>query len=290
MGAGRSGSKFLMNILNNSDLVHLAPEIHYFSSLIHNGFRKNLRRAYGVKTEYRIDEVIECLRRRDNFGTYWRRENEFNDQEIKTWFYDKRIDDKNIYEYIIQHDRKHYAPSKTHIKYIGEKALTSIFHLGKILKWYSDATILFIYRNPINVLKSEVNKGLKPDYPLSKSNPLYAYGLIIYVFAYWLLAAIIALFYRARYRNNVVFVSYDYMTHNIEDVVQRITTVIDIPYRSEMCLVEKVDSSLSDNTSNAAWTPPKWVVWLYKMTLSPLMTKLDRQAVHREVINIPASR
>ena len=180
-------------------------------------------------------------------------------------------------------EKARHASDKARIKYLGEKALTNVFHLGKILKWFPDAMILFIYRNPLNVLKSEVNKNLKPDYPFSKSNPLYAYGLIVYVFGYWLLAAMIALFYRARYRNNVVFVSYDYMTHNVEDVVQKIATVIEIPYTPEMCLVEKVDSSLSGNTSDVIWSPPKWVVWLYRATLFPLMAMLERRAVHSDI-------
>src|SRR3989344_1618223 len=189
VGAGRSGTKFLMNILNNSQFVHIAPEIHYFSSLIHNGFRKNIRKSYGTSTEYGIDQVMKSLRRRDNFGTYWRRGNKFIEQEVMSWFCDRRMDEKSIYEYIIHHDYAHNAPDKPHIKHLGEKTPSNIFHVGRILKWFPDATILFIYRNPIDVLKSEVNKGHKPDYPLSKSNPLYAYGLIAYVFTEWLLAS-----------------------------------------------------------------------------------------------------
>ena len=80
------------------------------------------------------------------------------------------------------------------IKYIGEKTPLNIFHIRRLFKWFPNAQILFIYRNPIDVLRSEVNKKNKPDYFLAKDNPLYPYGLVVFVFFEWLLAALIALY------------------------------------------------------------------------------------------------
>ncbi|MEW6331327.1 MAG: sulfotransferase [Pseudomonadota bacterium] len=287
VGAGRSGTKFLMNILNNSEHVHLAPEIHYFSSLMHDGFRKNLRRKHGKKPEYRIEEVVDCLRSGRNFGTYWRRKNEFPDPEIETWFRDRRVDDKGIYEYIVRHDSVASASGKRRLRYLGEKTPSNVFHIGTLLDWFPDAVLLFMYRNPVDVLKSEVNKGFKPDYPLSKSNPLYAHGLVVYVFAVWLLAAVIALFYKARNRDSIHFISYDYMAGNVEDVAQRLAGKLDIPYLPSMCQVEKVDSSMAQAAPGNLWTPPSWIAWLYRITLFPLMAKLDRRSLHHETPNAP---
>lgn len=289
VGAGRSGTKFLMNILNNSPFVHLAPEIHFFSSLIHAGFRKNLRKACGTKKQYGVGEILECLCRPDNFGTYWRRQNEFSERGLREWFQDKPTEDRNIYQFIIQHDYLRRVSGKPRLKYLGEKTPSNIFHVGEILGWFADATVLFIYRSPLDVLKSEVNKGHKPDYPLKKSNPLYAYGLVAYVFLEWLLAAVLALAHRHRCPNNVVFISYDFMNHDVQGVIRRVAGILDIPYAPEMCQVEKVDSSLSGDATDAVWTPPRWIAWMYGAFLSPIMMLLDRRAVHNDARYLPRS-
>ena len=86
-GAGRSGTTLLMRILNRSALVHLATEIHYFSSLYHNGFLKNLRKLKRKTKFLTIDDVFECIQSNKNFGVYWRNTPSFKFSEIEKYFH-----------------------------------------------------------------------------------------------------------------------------------------------------------------------------------------------------------
>lgn len=280
VGAGRSGTKFLMNILNNSEFVHLAPEIHFFSSLAHNGFRKNLRKQFGNKHQYPVAEIIQCLQAGGHFGTYWRRHVSFINQDVQRRLSKEKIEEKDIYTFLVEHDYRRRANGRVDIKYIGEKGGLNIFHIDELLMWYPDAIIFFMYRNPVSVLKSEVNKDLKPDYPLSKSNPLYPYGLAIYVFFLWLFAALAALFYRAKHRENIYLISYEYMADHLEEVIRAVTTVLNVPYSKDLCDVDREDSSFANNDPTHWWSPPTWIVIIYKVFLNPIKKMIDNRAFH----------
>ena len=70
-GAGRSGTTFLWKILNNSPSVNLATEMHYFSSLFHNGFLYNYKKLKRKTGRVSLDNLIHCLTEGNHFGMYW---------------------------------------------------------------------------------------------------------------------------------------------------------------------------------------------------------------------------
>ncbi len=279
VGAGRSGTKFIMNILNNSRFIHIAPEIHYFSSLTHNGFLKNLKRTIKESKQFTIEEVIYCLSHCNPFGTYWKRNFNFPKEEILEWFREKDLNEKSIYEFLIEQDYIKENINKPNLKYIGEKTPLNIFHVRKLFKWFPEAKILFIQRNPLEVLSSEVNKDYKPDYPLNKSNLFYPYGLVIYVMVIWFMAAIIAIYNLINHRNKFFIISYKYLNLQIEESVQQITEKIDIPYTKDLCNVKKVDSSYSKG-EKSYWQPPKAIILLYKIFLSLIYRILDKLSLN----------
>ena len=106
----------------------------------------------------------------------------------------------------MEHDRDMY-PSKREVAYLGEKTPSNVFHLHRLIEWFPQSVIFYIFRDPIAVLESEVNKRNKPGYPIKKSNPLYAYGLVGFVLVSWWLGARKAL--RHRNYTGLVFVSYE---------------------------------------------------------------------------------
>lgn len=279
VGAGRSGTKFIMNILNNSQFVHIAPEIHYFSSLTHNGFLKNLRKSIKKTRQFTIEEVIYCLRYGKHFGTYWKRKFNFTREEILEWFKEKDINEKTIYEFIIEQDYIKENINKPNLQYIGEKTPLNIFHVGRLLKCFPEAKIIFIHRDPLQVLGSEVNKDYKPDYPFKKGNPLYPYGLMLYVMTVWFLAAIIAIYNYLNHRNKFIIISYKYLNLHIEKSVQQITNKIAIPYTEDLCNVKKIDSSYSED-KKSFWHPPKAIILLYKILLSPIHSILNKLSLN----------
>lgn len=276
VGVGRSGTKFLMNILNNSPYVHIAPEIHYFSSIVHNGFLKNLRKQIKTCKKLTIDEVVNCLMCSQHFGTYWRRNIHFSIQEIRKWFEKREINEKNVYEFIIEHDYLLNGRDKKRLKYIGEKTPSNVFHVKQLYEWFPDSTMLFLYRNPIDVIRSEVNKDHKPDYPVNRGSVLYASGLVAYVVFVWFVAAVIGVYYKLTRKDSFYVAAYEDLNLHVEDTVKRICSKIEIPYTRDLCTVQKVDSSYLKGEDQSHWYPPKWVSLIYTILLSPLRIVLDK--------------
>ena len=279
-GAGRSGTTLLWKILNNSQSVHLATEIHYFSSLFHDGFLHNHKKLSRKTKKASLDNLICCLTKIEHFGMYWEKSRSFDVQEIKDYFNSKDINDKVIYEYLIHRDLQEKGKHKNLIKYVGEKTPLNIFHVGRLFKWFPNAKILFLYRNPIDVLRSEVNKSDKPDYPLGKKNPIYAYGLVVFVFFEWLFAAIIALYNKYIHKDKFIGISYGALTLQQKKSVASICSEIGIEYSDDLCIFKKIASSYSEGERKQYWYPPKAVKFVYKLCLQPLCTMLNKKALN----------
>lgn len=279
VGAGRSGTKFLMNVLNNSPAIHIAPEIHFFSWLIHAGFRKNLRhRAKPAGEEYPLNAIIDCLNSKDNFGTYWRRDVRFRDEEVRRRFGGESATEQNIYRYIIEHDLPEGRDPESY-SLVGEKTPSNVFHLDKITRGFPDALVFHIFRNPIDVLQSEVNKESKPDYPLDKKNPFYPYGLALFVFFVWFYGALKALRFRRKYKN-LYFISYELMVSDLPGTTRQLASVCGIEYEAGLHTVHRVDSSYNRSSDSGCWRAPGWVRGIYRVCLGPVIKAMDRHAIN----------
>lgn len=283
-GAGRSGTTFLWKILNKSPSVNLATEIHYFSSLYHNGFLRNFKKLRHKTNRVKLDNVIDCITRGNHFGMYWEKNRYFPQQEIRNYFINRSLNDKTIYEYLIQHDLLASGKNHTRIKYVGEKTPLNIFHTKRLFKWFPDATMLFIFRNPIDVLRSEVNKKNKPAYPLRKGNLFYSCGLMIFVFFEWLLVAVIALYNKAIHKKKFIVISYEYLTSRQESTVYGICSAIGIEYSLDLCEFKKIGSSYSASGEKSYWYPAKWIVLLYTVFLNPVRRILNRVSLNAKHI------
>ena len=275
VGAGRSGTTFLWRILNNSPQVHLATEIHYFSSLYHNGFLKNFKKLKQKIQKPMIDDVSHCLQNGNHFGDYWQRNPYFSAQEIKEHFSNRSLNEKNIYNYLFEHDIRVKGKNKNLIKYIGEKTPLNIFHLRQLYKWYPDAFILFIYRNPIDVMMSAANKAHRPDY-LKRNNLLCHYGIVLFVFFEWLGSALIALFIKFVRKEKFMIISYEQLVSHRQSTVKKITSVLNIEYSEDLCEVKKIGSSFSAGQKSSYWYPPKWIVLFYSLFLLPIYKMLNK--------------
>lgn len=274
-GAGRSGTTFLWKILNKSLSVNLATEVQYFSSLFHNGFLHNYKKLKRKKGQVTLDNLVHCLTMGNHFGIYWELCRPFTDQEIRTYFSTRDLTEKNIYKFLMERDLLSRGNHKTDIKYIGEKTPLNIFHTRRLFKWFPYAKILFLYRNPIDVLKSEVNKESKPDYFLAKDNPLYSWGLALFVFFEWLLATLIALYNNYVHKEKFIIVSYKQLSSHQRASLRKICSAIEIDYDDTMCVFKKIGSSYQDGKETAYWYPPKFVTLIYELFLNPLYNLLN---------------
>ncbi|MCB2141257.1 sulfotransferase [bacterium] len=276
VGAGRSGTTFLWRILNNSPEVHLCTELHYFSSLYHNGFLKNYRQKYRKHKDLTSQDIYRCLTEMDHFGMYWQKNPYFNKEEVDCFFERKQITEKNIYKFLFEHDLKLSGKAREQIKFIGEKTPLNIFHLPKLIKWFPEAIFIFIYRDPFNVFKSEANKIEKTDFPLGKTHFFYQFFIMLFVLFEWLAASTIALHYKKSMKSRFIIVGYEKLITSKHNTIKSICKVLGINYSEKLIKVRKIGSSFEPGRK--VLTPPLYVKPLFKL-LKPIFLLLNLKQV-----------
>lgn len=277
-GAGRSGTSFLMKVMTRSPEVHVATEIHFFSSLFHDGLWKNFRRAAGgrwARVRWSPEEWASFLNSGRHFGIFWKKAVPFSPEEAANFFGDAPVGPRQLYRFLLHRDFGRKAAEKS-ARYIGEKTPLNIFHAERLFRWFPDARILFIYRNPVDVLRSEVNKGEKPDYPVDRRSPVYAWGLIGFVFLEWLMAGLIALWQSRRRPDRFLVISYEALTADPVAVGRGISERLEIGFAEDMVRVRRFASSYSGKSREEAWRPPRWVERAFQVFLAPVRRKLDQ--------------
>jgi len=278
VGAGRSGTTFLWRILNNSPEVHLCTEIHYFSRIYHNGFLKNFQKWKKTIKTITPKELYSCLTELNHFGMYWIKNPDFKENEVEEYFRNRKIREKDIYEFLFRHDLQLTDKNKHNVKYLGEKTPANIFHLCKIFSWFPEAKAVFIFRNPINVLKSEANKERKPDYPIKKSNPLYNFGIILFVFFEWILSSIIALYYRKVMGEAFIIVNYESIIESKHTVIKNLCDQLKIDFFNRIYEVDKIDSSFSTKQGKIFWSPSTHIKIVFS-SLNFLFNRLKKHSI-----------
>jgi hypothetical protein len=279
IGAGRSGTTFLWRILNNSPEVHLCTELHYFSSLFHNGFLKNFRKFSKKCNHFTPQDLYRCITEIDHFGMYWEKNPYFKKEEIFHFFEGKQITEKNIYKFLLEHDLKLKGKEEKKIRYIGEKTPLNVFHLPQLIRWFPEATFIFIYRDPFNVFKSEVNKLNKPDFPLGRTNFFYPFFIMLFVFFEWLAASAIALHFEKRIKKNFIIVRYENLITSKHYTVESLCNVLDINFDKNLYKVHKIGSSF--DPERKAIEAPSYVKPLFKV-LRPFLLRLNLRRIGRQ--------
>ena len=279
-GAGRSGTTFLRQVLNNNPSIMIATEIHFFSNLFHNGFLSNYKKMKMSKGDITINDLIHLLIKDKHFGIYWKQKRSYNAIDIKNYFKKKSINKKNIYLFLIENDYIIRRKIKHKLTHLGEKTPLNIFHVDRLLKWFPHAKILFIYRNPIDVLRSEVNKVKKPDYRFNRKNNIYSLGLTFFVFFEWLFAAVIAIINFNRNKQNFLIISLKQLSLCQKESLQKICFKISVSYNKSMCVYKKVGTSYKAGYEAKYWEPNKFIVFIYKIFLYPIYKHLNLKALN----------
>jgi hypothetical protein len=280
-GAGRSGTSFLMKVMTRSPEVHVATEIHFFSALFHDGLWKNFRRAAGRRraaVAWSPERLAGFLNSGRHFGIFWDKADPFTPAEVADGLGGAPVGPKALYAFLLRRDQRRNAPGKW-VRYIGEKTPLNIFHSSRLFQWFPEARILYIYRNPVDVLRSEVNKDEKPDYPVDRRHPVYAWGLIGFVFLEWGLAGILALWQRRRRPGRFLVISYEALTARPAEVTRAVADRLGIGFSEEMVRVRRFASSYAGKRRSEAWRPPRWVEAAYHFFLGPIRRKLDQVRV-----------
>ena len=241
VGVGRSGTKFLMNVLNNHSEINISSETHFFSKLIHNGFIKVAKKFEGFEYDRNLKKLVEAMFNRSVFGTFWKHPLSIEKERILDRFKQSKRTFKDFFSIIIEEDKLSKNKSIA-----GEKTPSHLYHIDNLIKWFPNAKILHIIRDPRFVLASEIHKDLKTDYPLKKESYFYNLGLFFYVLIQWFLALRLDKKFEKKYPTQYLSIKYEDLLNDHERKVKYVCSFLNVKYEESMLNPPIVDSSYQE--------------------------------------------
>ena len=241
VGCGRSGTHFLRNVLNKHSAIWISTELHFFSSLFHNGVIKATKSLYPFDTDVKIEKLFDLMKNQKVFGTFWNNK-KINYDLIQTRFYNSNREYKDLYRLLL-HERTMFRGKQIG----GEKTPSNLFHIKTILNWFPDARIIHIVRDPRAIFISEINKKEKPDYLLRKNNPFYKFGLFIYVAIQWFFAIEIHKKVSSKYEINYKMIRYNTLVMDHKSSVIDLCKFLDIKFENSMLNPPVTNSSFTSD-------------------------------------------
>ncbi len=242
VGVGRSGTKFLMNVLNNHSQINIAPETHCFSTLLHHGLKKVIRKVGDLNQDSNLEILVHKMVNEEIFGTFWKPPFPLKQEKLLERFKTSSRKLQDIFTILIDEHRI------LHNKLIaGEKTPSHLYHVDTLFEWFPNAKVIHIIRDPRDILASEINKNLKPDYPLQKGSFFYNWGLFMYVLIQWNLAIRLNRKYLQKYPRNYTSIRYEDLLLNHEQTVREVCNFLNVDFEEAMLHPPVVDSSFQNH-------------------------------------------
>ncbi len=242
VGVGRSGTKYIKNILCSHPSINISVETHFFSSVAHNGFIKTASKIGDMKDDENVRRLVETMFSKKIFGSFWKSGHLTGREKIQQQFLASDRSYPSFFKIILEADKE------KHGKIIaGEKTPSHIFHVPAIMKWFPNAKILHIIRNPKAVLASDIKKEVKPDFPIKKGNLFYNIGVFFSVFYSWSRAASLDEKYRKDYPANYLSVRYEDLLNDHENTVKGVCSFLGVEFYESILNPPVKGSSFSGN-------------------------------------------
>ncbi len=276
VGVGRSGTKFLQSILCGHPELNISTETQFLSSALHNGFIKTANKIGDLKNDKNLITLVDKMFDNQIFGAFWKRKILKNKEEILQKFKDSDREFKTLFRIIIEEDMR--QNNKT---IAGEKTPSHLYHVDTLLKWFPQAKIIQIIRDPKKVLASEMHKGLKPDHPLKKGSTLYNLSLLIYVLINWNNSIKLDKKYKKKYPENYTSVRYEDLLQDHENTIREICNFLNIEYNANMLNPPVRGSSFSkvknENKQEKKLQLPKFYISTINLSLGKKLKQYNYQ-------------
>lgn len=229
VGVGRSGTKYIKNILSSHPEINISVETHFFSKFAHNGFIKAADKIGDMQKDENVKELVGMMFSKKIFGSFWKSGHLIDREKIQTEFLASDRKYSSFFKIILEADKEKH--NKT---IAGEKTPSHIFHVDELMEWFPSAKVLHIVRNPKAVLASDIKKEVKPDYPLKKTNPFYNIGIFFTVFYSWSRAATLDDVYKKKYPENYLSMRYEDLIKDHENKVRELCLFLNVEFNPAM--------------------------------------------------------
>ena len=72
VGVGRSGTRYIKNILCSHPEINISVETHFFGNFIRNGLMKAGAKIGDMKDDGNVKRLVEKMFAKEIFGTFWK--------------------------------------------------------------------------------------------------------------------------------------------------------------------------------------------------------------------------
>lgn len=204
IGAGRSGTTLLTNLLNQWDDVTAPPENDFFLPLYYNFASKK------HFSDHDIDRLIDNLwLRKKEFKEVWNLDEAKIKKELKS-LDRKALTFSNIYKFIINSNEKNFS------KYLFDKNPYYTYTINLLLKSFPQAKFIALIRNPLDRYESVKRVNLaKNKYPLGSAMKWYIYNKKI-------------LNFKKKWPDKILVIKYEELVTNPEITLKQIADFFNI--------------------------------------------------------------
>lgn len=238
VGCGRTGSKLLMNCLNNHPDIAIMGEFKIYT-IWKRGIASNLRKFGTLKNDVNLKKAIDFL---------------YQFRLSKKRLNNLKIDKDQLIYRLMQTDRslrsivlelmKINANNKEK-SILGAKFLVHFYFVPKLYDWFPKAKVIHLIRDPRAVYVSQLKKSDKPNYILDKNNPFYDLGILFYVIVQWSWSAKLHRVYDKIYaKDRYTYLRFEDLVEFPVSELERICDFVGVEYTDSMKKVTNVDSSL----------------------------------------------
>lgn len=260
VGLPRTGSKLLMNIINNNALAnyHIANEVQFFGHSFLGRVLQGRRGVMPIIESERNDagqicweRVVDRLYSGEAKGVHWNglTAGWLNIPKSKLLTSLSQTDEtpKAIYEAILATQEKQYSA-------YGDKSGPNLYFIDKLVKWFPDGKIIHIIRDPRAILTSQHKRLLSMLDHKSRSSKIvtrikklcYSPIIVLYILTYWGYAIKVDNRFARSHPQNYMRVQFEELIVKPEETTKRICQFLSVPWDPKMVAPAKSDSSYID--------------------------------------------
>lgn len=260
VGLPRTGSKLLMNIINNNAQAnyHIANEVQFFGHSFLGRVLQGRRGIMAIVESERNgpgqvcwDRVVERLYAGEAKGVHWNglKAGWLNIPKSRLLQALSETDGtaKSVYSAILS------TQEMEHSAY-GDKSGPNLYFVDNLLRWFPDGKILHIIRDPRAILTSQHKRLMAMLEHTNKSSKLvigikklcYSPVILLYILTYWGRAIRIDDRLAKSHPQNYLRVQFEELVANPEATTRRICQFLSLPWDRKMVQPPKRDSSYID--------------------------------------------
>jgi hypothetical protein len=247
VGLPRTGSKLVENILRNSPHINYesAGEVAYLGSLFRPRVRDKIKKLGDMSEDTNVHTLVDYFYTRTPRKGFWLRLKHVDRKRLLQELLASDRTEKGIYEVIL---RIHTTVTDKTI--LGDKTGSNLYDVPTLVKWFPQAKIIHLLRDPRAILASEWRRRMEEYpkgfyFPVKLGKPIYSPIIVLHMTISWLCAVRLHRRYEKRYPQNYHLMRFEDLVREPEKSVRELCAFLDIEFDPRMLHPKQIHSSFA---------------------------------------------